>query len=225
MFERFDLLVGKDKREKLNDKTVVIIGIGGVGGYVAESLARSGIGHLILVDHDIVDVTNKNRQLIALDSTISLKKTEVLKNRILDINSSCTIDIHDVFLTSENISLLDLYKIDYLVDACDTLSTKKTLIDKCIEDKINFISSMGTGKRLDPSMLEITTLDKTSYDPIAKILRKYVREQNIKKKIKVLCSREQPKKIESTKVASCCFVPSSAGLLIGSYIIREFLKD
>ena len=100
MFERFDLLVGKDKREKLNDKTVVIIGIGGVGGYVAESLARSGIGHLILVDHDIVDVTNKNRQLIALDSTISLKKTEVLKNRILDINSSCTIDIHDVFLTS-----------------------------------------------------------------------------------------------------------------------------
>ena len=225
MFERFDLLIGKDKREKLNDKTVVIIGVGGVGGYVAESLARSGIGHLVLIDHDVVDITNKNRQLIALDSTIGLKKIDVLKSRILDINSNCIVDIHDTFLTSENLSILDLYKIDYLVDACDTISTKKALIDKSVEDNINFISSMGTGKRLDPSMLEITTIDKTSYDPIAKILRKHVKENKIKKKIKVLYSREQPKKIDSTKVASCSFVPSSAGLLIGSYIIREFLKD
>lgn len=225
MFERLDLLIEKDNRKKLHTKTVVIIGVGGVGGYVVESLARSGIGHLVLIDYDVVDVTNKNRQLIAMDSTIGIKKIEVLKRRILDINPNCQVDTHDTFLIEDNLSLLDNYKIDYLVDACDTVTTKKAIINKCLNNNILFISSMGTGKRLDPSMLEITTLDKTSYDPIAKILRKYVRDNKINKKIKVLFSKEQPKKIESTTVASACFVPNSAGLLIGSYIIREFIKD
>jgi len=225
MFERLDLLIGKENREKLYTKTVLIVGVGGVGGYVAESLVRSGIGHLVLIDYDTIDITNKNRQLIALDSTIGMKKVEVLKKRLLDINGDCQIDIHDTFLTEENLSILDLYNIDYLVDACDTISTKKAIISKCISNNIKFISSMGTGKRLDPSMLEITNLDKTSYDPIAKILRKYVKDNKIKTKVKVLYSKEQPMKIESNKVASCSFVPSSAGLLIGSYIIREFIKD
>lgn len=225
MFERLDLLIGKDDRLELHQKTVVIIGVGGVGGYVAESLARSGIGHLVLIDYDIIDITNKNRQIIALDSTIGMNKVEVLKSRILDINPECIVDVHNTFLDGDNISLLDSYKIDYLVDACDTISTKKAIIDKCVNNNISFISSMGTGKRLDPSMLEITNLDKTSYDPIAKILRKYVKEQKIKQKIKVLYSKEIPMKIDSTKVGSCSFVPSSAGLLIGSYIIREFIKD
>lgn len=224
MFERFDLLVGKEKREILHTKTVIIIGIGGVGGFVAESLARSGIGNIVLIDYDIIDISNKNRQLIALDSTIGMNKVDVLKSRILDINSKCKVYTHNTFLTNDNLYLLDSYKIDYLVDACDTITTKKAIIDKCIEKSIPFITSMGTGKRLDPSMLEITTLDKTSYDPIAKILRKHVKDRKINKKIKVLYSREHPKKIESTKVASCSFVPSSAGLLIGSYIIREFIK-
>lgn len=225
MFERLDLLIGKDKRLELQQKTVGIIGVGGVGGYVAESLARSGIGHLILIDYDTIDITNKNRQIIALDSTIGKSKVEALKSRILDINFDCVVDVHDTFLNADNISILDSYKIDYLVDACDTISTKKDIIDKCVSENIPFITSMGTGKRLDPSMLEITNLDKTSYDPIAKILRKYVKDNKIKTKIKVLYSREIPKKIESTKIGSCSFVPSSAGLLIGSYIIREFIKD
>lgn len=225
MFERLDLLIGKNNREKLHTKTVVIIGVGGVGGYVVESLARSGVGHLVLVDYDVVDITNKNRQLIAMDSTIGMKKVEVLKGRIFDINPNCQVDIHDTFLTEDNLSLLDNYKIDYLVDACDTVTTKKAIINKCLNNNILFISSMGTGKRLDPSMLEITTLDKTSYDPIAKILRKYVKDNKINKKIKVLYSKEQPKKIESSIVASASFVPNSAGLLIGSYIVREFIKD
>lgn len=224
MFERLDLLIGKDKRENLSTKTVVVVGVGGVGGYVVESLARSGIGHLVLIDYDTIDITNKNRQLISLDSTIGRSKVEVLKSRVLDIHSNCIVDTYPIFLTDENISILDSYSIDYLVDACDTIAAKKTIIEKCIEKDIPFITCMGTGKRLDPSMLEITTLDKTSYDPIAKILRKYAKDNKIHKKIKVLYSREHPQKIESTKVASCSFVPSSAGLLIGSYIVREFIK-
>ena len=224
MFERLDLLIGKNKRENLSTKTVVVVGVGGVGGYVVESLARSGIGHLVLIDYDIIDITNKNRQLIALDSTIGHSKVEVLKARVLDINSACRVDILSTFLTAENISILDSYSIDYLVDACDTIATKKAIMEKCLEKDIPFITCMGTGKRLDPSMLEITTLDKTSYDPIAKILRKYARDNKINQKIKVLYSREHPQKIDSTKVASCSFVPSSAGLLIGSYIVREFIK-
>lgn len=225
MFERFDLLVGKEKREELNNKTVVIIGVGGVGGYVVESLARCGIGHLILIDFDVVDITNKNRQLVALDSTIGKKKVDVLKDRVKDINNECHIDIHDIYLDRDNIDdILNKYKIDYLVDACDAIKTKQAIIDKCLKDNIPFVCSLGTGKRLDPSMLEITELRKTEYDPLARLLRKYVKDNNIKDKITVLYSREHPLKIESNKVASCSFVPSSAGLLIASYIIRKFVN-
>lgn len=225
MFERLDLLIGKENRLNLSSKTVIVIGVGGVGGYVVESLARSGIGHIVLFDYDVVDITNKNRQLIALNSTIGKKKVEVLKSRILDINENCQVDIFDTFLTPDNLSLLNQFHIDYLVDACDTITTKKALITKCLYDNIPFITSMGTGKRLDPSKLEITTLDKTNYDPIAKILRKYAKDNRIKTKIKVLFSSEQPQKINSTTVASSSFVPASAGLLIGSYIIRELIKE
>ena len=225
MFERFDLLIGKEKRINLSTKTIVIVGIGGVGGYVVESLARCGIGHLVLIDFDVVDITNKNRQLVALDSTIGMKKVDVLKKRILDINSNCQVDTLDIYLNKDNIEdILNKYDIDYLVDACDAIKTKQAIIDKCLKDNIPFVCSLGTGKRLDPSMLEITDLRKTEYDPLARLLRKYVKDNNIKAKITVLYSREHPLKIQSNKVASCSFVPSSAGLLITSYVIKDIIK-
>ena len=153
-----------------------------------------------------------------------MKKVEALKNRILDINEECQVDIYDTFLTSDNIELLDSYKIDYLIDACDTISTKKAIINKCTKEKIPFISSMGTGKRLDPSKLEITDLRKTNYDPLARILRKYINEERINSKVTVLCSTEPPLSTGKETVGSNSFVPSSAGLLIASYVIREFVK-
>ena len=190
MFERFDLLIGKEKRINLSTKTIVIVGVGGVGGYVVESLARCGIGHLVLIDFDVVDITNKNRQLVALDSTIGMKKVDVLKKRILDINSNCQVDTLDIYLDKDNIEdVLNKYDIDYLVDACDAIKTKQAIIDKCLKDNIPFVCSLGTGKRLDPSMLEITDLRKTEYDPLARLLRKYVKDKNIKAKITVLYSR------------------------------------
>lgn len=225
MFDRLDALIGIENRTKLFNKTVVVIGVGGVGGYAVESLVRSGIGHVVLIDHDTIDISNKNRQLIALNTTIGMKKVDAFKKRILDINDECQVDIHDVFLTQDNINLLDLYKIDYLIDACDTISTKKAIIDKCIKEKIPFISSMGTGKRLDPSKLEITDLRKTNYDPLARILRKYIKEERINDKITVLCSTEPPLSTGKEAVGSNSFVPSSAGLLITSYIIRSFLNE
>ena len=137
MFDRLDALIGIENRTKLFNKTVVVIGVGGVGGYAVESLVRSGIGHVVLIDHDTIDISNKNRQLIALNTTIGMKKVDAFKKRILDINDECQVDIHDVFLTQDNINLLDLYKIDYLIDACDTISTKKAIIDKCIKENFS----------------------------------------------------------------------------------------
>ena len=230
MFERLDLLIGKEKREVLQTKTVVIIGVGGVGGYVAESLARSGVGHLVLIDYDTIDITNKNRQIIALDSTIGMSKVEVLKSRILDINSECIVDSHDTFLTKDNISILDSYKIDYLVDACDTLSTKKEIIDKCTTENISFISSMGTGNKLNPTMLEVVDISKTSVCPLAKVMRYELRKRNIKN-VKVVYSKEEPiKPIVEVKdefrviPGSTSFVPPVAGYIIASEVIKDLIK-
>lgn len=223
-FSRLEKLIGEEKLINLSKKSVLILGVGGVGGYVAESLARSGIGTLILVDFDTVDESNINRQIIALDSTIGLKKVDVLEKRIKEINSDINVIKIDKFIDSENYTLLFDYEIDYFVDACDTVSTKKSVIKYCLDNNINFITSMGTGNKFDPSKLEIVDIRKTVNDPLARIIRKFVKDLKTNKKVMVCTSSELPIKTGDRTPGSTAFVPSSAGLLIGSYIVRYFLE-
>lgn len=223
MFDRLELLLGKENLEILKNKKVLIIGLGGVGGYVVESLVRSGIENITLVDYDKVDITNINRQIIALNSNIGKYKTELFKERILDINPNCKVTIKNIFLTEENIEEI-IDDFDFVIDACDTVNTKKAIIKICIKKNIKFISSMGTGNKIDPNKLEIVDIRKTSYDPLAKIIRKFIREEHINEKIMVLTSSEQPIKSNISIIPSAIFVPASAGLLIGSYVIKELLK-
>ena len=223
-FSRLEKLIGEEKLINLSKKSVLILGVGGVGGYVAESLARSGIGTLILVDFDTVDESNINRQIIALDSTIGLKKVDVLEKRIKEINSDINVIKIDKFIDSENYTLLFDYEIDYFVDACDTVSTKKSVIKYCLDNNINFITSMGTGNKFDPTKLEIIDIRKTVNDPLARIIRKFVKDLKTNKKVMVCTSSELPIKTGDRTPGSTAFVPSSAGLLIGSYIIRQFLE-
>ena len=226
MFERLEKIIGKDNITKLKNTSVLIIGVGGVGGYTAEALARTGIGRLILIDKDTVDITNKNRQIIALDSTIGKSKVEVFKDRILDINKECNVEIENIFLNTDNTyEIIKKYNPDYVVDACDTITTKKEIIKACISLNIKFISSTGTGNRLDPSKLEIVDIRKTSYDKIAKILRKFVKEEKIKEKVPVLYSKEESIKTHDRTPGSTAFVPASAGLLIASYIFKKIIDE
>ena len=224
MFDRLELLIGSDNLNKIEDKTVLIVGVGGVGGHAATSLARSGIKNIIIIDFDKVDITNINRQIIAYHSTIGLKKVDVLEKMLLDINPNMNIIKYDTFLNNENINtIFDRHKIDYIIDACDSINTKKDIISYSLANNIKFISSMGTGNRMDPTKLEIMDLRKTNNDPIARILRKWAKDNKINKKIPVLCSLEVPKKVGNV-VSSNSFVPSTAGFIITSYVIRDIIK-
>lgn len=222
-FNRLEKVIGTEKLEKLNEKSVLILGCGGVGGYVVEALARSNIGTLIIVDFDTIDETNINRQITALDSTIGKKKVDVLEERIKSINNKCKIIKIDKFIDTSNLELLFNYKIDFFVDACDTISTKKEVIKFCLKKEIDFITSMGTGNKLDPSKLEITDIRKTINDPLARILRKFIKEEKINNKITVLTSKELPIKTGERTPGSTAFVPSVGGLLIASYIVNRFI--
>ncbi len=224
-FSRLEKMIGKTNIDLLQEKSVLVLGCGGVGGYVIESLARSNIGTLILVDYDVIDETNINRQIIALSSTIGMKKTDALENRIKDINPTCNVIKISEFIDEDNLGLLFNYQIDYLVDACDTIKTKKAIILECLNRKINFISSMGTGNKLDPSKLEITDIRKTVNDPLSRIIRKFIKDEKINKKVTVLSSTELPVKISDRVPGSSAFVPSSAGLLIASYVVRKLIEQ
>ena len=224
-FDRFKKLISGDSFENISSKTVLVVGVGGVGGYVVEALVRSGIGKIIIVDGDMVDETNINRQIIALSSTVGQSKVDVFEKRIKDINEKCEVIKINKFIDASNIDILFDYEFDYLVDACDTVSTKLELIDRCILSKRKFISSMGTGNKLDPSMLEIVDVRKTVNDPLARIVRKHVKDKRINDKVLVLSSRELPIKTGDRTPGSTSFVPSSAGLLIASYIIRTFINE
>lgn len=222
-FLRLERIIGSDNINILKEKTVMVIGVGGVGGYCVESLVRSGIGRVIIVDFDKVDITNINRQIIALDSTIDCYKVDVLENRIKDINNNCdVIKIYD-FINDENIDSLFNYDIDYVIDACDTVNTKKLIIKKCLDNNIKFISCMGTGNKFDPTKLEICDIRKTINDPLARIIRKFVKDERINSKVMVLSSKELPIKTIDNKLGSSSFVPSSAGILIGSYVVRDLI--
>ena len=223
-FDRLSKVIGKENVTDLSNKAVLVLGCGGVGGYVIESLARSNIGTLIIVDFDTIELTNLNRQIIALDSTIGKYKVDAFEERIKDINNKCkVIKIKDK-INNDNFNELFNEKIDFFVDACDDLNVKKLVIKECLKRNIPFISSMGTGNKLDPSKLEIVDIRKTVNDPIARILRKYIKDEKINKKVLVCSSKELPIKTGERTPGSTAFVPSSAGLLISSYIINYFIK-
>lgn len=221
-FSRVSMLIDINQ---LKNKTVAIIGIGGVGGYVAESLARSGVGKLILVDYDVVDETNINRQIIALHSTIGKEKVSLMEERIHDICEDTQVVSYRIMYGEENRYDIFSEKIDFLVDACDIVRSKQILITECLNRGIPFISSMGTGNRLDPSKLTVTDLAKTEGDPLARIMRKWAKDRGIRTSIPVLYSSELPIKTGTRQPGSLIFVPASAGLLIGSYIVRYFLSN
>lgn len=225
IFSRNEILIGKEKQNIISNKTVAIFGIGGVGSYVVESLARCGIKELIIIDSDTISVSNINRQIIALHSTIGKYKVDVMKERVLDINPNIKISTYKTFIENGNSKdILNSHNIDFIVDAIDTVSSKLELIKHAKELNIPIISSMGTGNKLDPSKFEIADISKTSVCPLAKKIRKELKSQNIKN-VKVLYSKEEPKKeLDSKTIGSISFVPSSAGLLITSHIIKEFIK-
>lgn len=222
MFDRLEKIIGIDNLNKLHNKTIAVVGIGGVGGYVVETLIRNGIENIIIVDKDVVDITNKNRQIIATDSTIDKSKVDVFEDRIKSINKKCNVIKLNMFLNEENKKELFKYDIDYLVDACDTTQTKIMLIRECLNRNIKFISSMGTAKKMDPKKLEITTLKKTNYDPLAKVLRHEINKLNITDDILVLSSTEEVIKTEG--LGSYSVVPNIGGILIADYIIKEIIK-
>lgn len=220
-FNRLENLIGSFSLEKLKDSTVLVVGLGGVGGYVVESLARSGIGNLILVDYDKVDITNFNRQIIAVNENIGKYKVDCFKERIGSINEECNVISYNLRIDNDNFKDIFNTKIDFVVDAVDDVRAKVAIINYCLENNIDFISSMGTGNRLDPSKLTIMTLDKTYNDPLARIIRSKF-DKSVQKKITVCTSTELPLKVkDKTVIGSNAFVPSSAGLLIASYIVRK----
>jgi Dinucleotide-utilizing enzymes involved in molybdopterin and thiamine biosynthesis family 1 len=220
---RLESLVGSDNIDKISSKTVLIIGIGGVGGYVAESLTRAGVGTIIIIDPDKVDESNLNRQIVSLYSTVGHYKVDVMSNRMADINPNINIIAFKEFITKENIDEY-IVDIDFVVDACDTVLTKMAIIEKCNKENINLISCMGTGNKMDPSRLKIVDIKKTEYDPLAKKLRKFVKDKRLKGKVMVVCSDEEKYTSNHNPMPSNSFVPAVAGMLCASYVINEIVK-
>lgn len=221
MFDRLISLIGEEKFDIIKSKKIIVLGVGGVGGYVCESLVRSGIHNLTIVDFDTIEETNLNRQIIALHSTLGQKKVEVLKNRLLDINPDLNIEAISDRLTSNNIED-NLNSYDYVIDCLDNMDVKIALALYTLKFNIKTIVSTGTARKLHPELLKMTTLDKTSYDPLAKKMRNLLRGEKINKLI-VLSSTESPIKTPNN-LGSSLFVPASAGILIASYVINDIIS-
>ena len=224
-FSRTEMLIGKENIEKLKESKVAIFGIGGVGSYVVEALTRAGIGKFILVDNDTVAISNLNRQIIATRKTIGRLKVDVAKERILEINPDACIETYNEFFLPKSMDIFD-NTVDYVVDCVDTVSAKIELVLRANKFNVPIISSMGTGNKLNPEMFEVTDIYKTSVCPLAKVMRKELRNKGIKK-LKVVYSKEEPIKpvegIDGTK-GSISFVPSVAGLIIAGEVIKDICK-
>lgn len=223
-FERTCNLIGVNAVGKLQQSSVLVFGLGGVGGHVCEALARSGVGHLGIVDKDVVDVTNINRQIIATHNTVGRMKTEVMKERLLSIHPNMVIDEYPMFFLPENQKDIDFTKYDYIVDAVDTVTAKLCIIERAKDAGVPVISSMGTGNKLDATKFEVTDISKTSVCPLAKVMRKELKERGIRN-VKVLYSKEEPVRLgDSTDArtpASIAFVPSVAGLIIAGEVVKD----
>ncbi len=232
-FSRTKLIYGNDVIDSLKDRHVIVFGVGGVGGYVIEALARSGVGELTIVDNDVVSLSNINRQIIALESTIGKAKVDVMKERLLDINPEIKVHAKQVFFLPENADEFEWSKYDYIVDAIDTTKAKTALV--LIADKYNIpiISSMGTGNKTNPMGFVVTDINKTEVDPLAKSIRQQLRKLGIKH-LKVVYSKEKPVDSAEEKQKDCktgkivpgssAFVPSAAGLLIASEVVKDLIK-
>lgn len=220
-FSRTELLIGKTAIEKLQKSKVAIFGIGGVGSYVVEALARIGIGNFILVDNDEVSISNINRQIIATHNTIGMPKVEVAKNRILEINPHANIEIYKEFFMPDTQGIID-NTVDYIVDAIDTVTAKIELIVRANNAGIPIISCMGTGNKLDATKFEVTDIYKTSVCPLAKVMRKELKGRGIDK-LKVVYSKEEPIN-KNTIVGSVSFVPSVAGLIIAGEVVKDLIE-
>lgn len=231
MFSRTELLIGKENLEKLQNSKVAIFGMGGVGSYVAEALARVGIGNFILVDNDDISITNLNRQIIATMKTVGRPKVDVAKERILEINPNANIVVYKEFYMPDN-QIVFLDDVTYVVDAIDTVTSKIALVEQANKLNIPIISSMGTGNKLDPTKFEVSDIYKTSVCPLAKVMRKELKKREIKS-LKVVYSKEEPIKINRNENAefkgksyvpgSISFVPSVAGLIIASEVVKDII--
>ena len=222
-YSRTELLIGEENIKKLQQSKVAIFGVGGVGSFVVEALARAGVGTLVIIDHDEVDITNINRQIIATHDSIGRPKVEVAKERILTINPNAEVIIYKELFSKETEGIID-NSLDYVVDCVDTVTAKLEIISRAKELNIPVISSMGTGNKLDPTKFEISDIYKTSVCPLAKVMRKELRARNIDS-LKVVYSKEEPiKNSEARTPGSISFVPSSAGLIIAGEVIKDILK-
>ncbi|MDG0871680.1 tRNA threonylcarbamoyladenosine dehydratase [Paenibacillus thiaminolyticus] len=240
-FSRTELAIGPEGLDKLKNSTVAVLGIGGVGGIAAEALARTGVGRIIMIDKDVVDITNVNRQIHALTTTVGQKKAELMQERIKLINPECDAIALNMFYTEETYEELFAYDLDYVVDASDTISYKIHLIKECLRRNIPIISSMGAANKMDPTRFQVADISKTSVDPIARVIRQKLRKDGIKKGVKVVFSTEEPLKprvdvtekivpetapdIRKAKQppASNSFVPPVAGLIMVSVVVRDLL--
>lgn len=240
-FSRTELAIGPEGLDKLKNSTVAVLGIGGVGGIAAEALARTGIGRIIMIDKDVVDITNVNRQIHALTTTVGQKKAELMRERIKLINPECDAIALNMFYTEETCEELFAYDLDYIVDASDTISYKIHLIKECLRRNIPIISSMGAANKMDPTRFQVADISKTTVDPIARVIRQKLRKDGIKKGVKVVFSTEEPLKprvdvtekivpetapdIRKAKQppASNSFVPPVAGLIMVSVVVRDLV--
>ena len=230
-FSRFELLIGNDKMETLKNKKVIIFGVGGVGGYVAEALIRSGINNITIVDNDVVDITNLNRQIIATLDTVNKDKVEVMKKRMLSINDEANITALKKYYSPDNSDEFKLDEYDYIVDCIDTITSKIDLICKADKLNIKIISAMGAGNKINPAMLEVSDIYKTEMDPLAKVIRKELKARKVKH-LKVVYSKEKP--LETTiKLSregsrkdipgSTAFVPATMGLIMASEVVKDLI--
>lgn len=244
-FSRSALLLGEKAVEMLSQKTVAVFGVGGVGGFVVEALARSGVGALHLVDHDTVSLSNINRQVAALHSTVGKQKTEVLKERVLDINPRVAVYVHDCFFLPENADEFDFSSYDYVVDAVDTVTAKLELVLQAQTAGVPVISSMGAGNKLDPTAFEVSDIFQTSVCPLARVMRRELKKRGVDQ-LKVVYSKEKPVKAAEGEIhnmdgcvkkssvlerrsgsvpGSVAFVPSVAGLILAGEVIRDLCNE
>ncbi len=236
-FSRNELIIGKEAQSRLASASVIVFGLGGVGGYVCEALARAGIGRLDIVDNDTINVTNINRQIIACHSTVGTKKTDAFEKRIKDINPLCTVTKHDVFYLPDNADEFELGNYDYVVDAVDTVTAKVELALRCHGTGTRLISSMGTGNKLEPTALKVADIYDTRVCPLARVMRTELKKRGIPS-LKVVYSEEKPISPDSEALAeylranpdgkravpgSCSFVPPVAGLIIASEVIKDII--
>ncbi len=221
-FARTELVLGKDSLNRLAKTKVAVVGVGGVGGYVVEALARSGIGALVLVDHDVVSLTNLNRQIIALDSTLGRPKVEVLAERVKQINPDCQVEVHQAYYEGEVHNKLISEDVDFVADAIDSVPAKADLIAQSLSNGTPIISSLGTGNKLDLTRLTITDIAKTHTCPLARAVRLALRKRGVSEGVTVVFSPEEPVgKRDGSVPGSTSFVPPAAGLLLASWIVRQ----